>query len=334
MKKFTFILALLLAAVSCEIPFELKKGGEACLHVQCFPVMDGGAAVKVSYAAPAFGPADAYPADFQPSSVRMTVNGTEVELEESAGYYRTYRNFSEGDEIRLEVSAEGVPPISGTTIVPPRPHIASVSCQVVHPQSIDFGGGVADSDNQDGGDEAEDGDDGSRNDVLRVTVELSPTPSGNEFYGIQIERVTTVQISESQTVEYRFVVSPGQFADLSDLAGIDLDNYVSVGFRNGVMNASFMNPMTLLSVRQFNEGKYSFYLNSMDAGHYEISVYRLSEPFYYYAKALYASNFDILSNMGMIPANFTYGNIAGGLGAIGAASTDMVVLAPSESGQF
>ena len=40
-----------------------------------------------------------------------------------------------------------------------------------------------------------------------------------------------------------------------------------------------------------------------------------------YAKAQYQSNFDFLSNMGLTPANFTYSNIRGGIGLIGAIST-------------
>ena len=54
---------------------------------------------------------------------------------------------------------------------------------------------------------------------------------------------------------------------------------------------------------------------------YQIILYRFSSEFYYYAKAQYQSNFDFLSNMGLTPANFTWSNISGGLGAIGAVSS-------------
>ncbi len=53
----------------------------------------------------------------------------------------------------------------------------------------------------------------------------------------------------------------------------------------------------------------------------QLILHRLSKEFYYYAKAQYQSNFDFLSNMGLTPANFTYSNIRGGIGLIGAIST-------------
>ena len=36
---------------------------------------------------------------------------------------------------------------------------------------------------------------------------------------------------------------------------------------------------------------------------------------------MYQSNFDFLANMGLIPANFTWSNVDGGMGFVGAIST-------------
>ena len=51
---------------------------------------------------------------------------------------------------------------------------------------------------------------------------------------------------------------------------------------------------------------------------YRFEILRLSPEFFYYAKALYQSNFYFLSNIGLTPANFTYTNVDGGLGFVGA----------------
>ena len=59
---------------------------------------------------------------------------------------------------------------------------------------------------------------------------------------------------------------------------------------------------------------------------YTFTFYRLSEEFFLFAKALFQSNFDFLSNMGLIPANFTWSNVKGGLGVVGAVSS--VTLGP------
>lgn len=51
---------------------------------------------------------------------------------------------------------------------------------------------------------------------------------------------------------------------------------------------------------------------------YRMEVYRLSEELYNYCKAQYLGNFDMLSNFGVSPPNFTYSNIVGGIGITGA----------------
>ena len=58
---------------------------------------------------------------------------------------------------------------------------------------------------------------------------------------------------------------------------------------------------------------------------YRFEVFRLSEEFYNYAKAQYLCNFNMLSNFGVTPPNFTYTNVSGGLGVVAgvcSASTD------------
>jgi len=58
----------------------------------------------------------------------------------------------------------------------------------------------------------------------------------------------------------------------------------------------------------------------------DISFYRLSPELYYYARALYLCQLDFLANMGLIPANFTYSNVEGGLGIVGALAGTSVSL--------
>lgn len=51
---------------------------------------------------------------------------------------------------------------------------------------------------------------------------------------------------------------------------------------------------------------------------YKLILRSLSPEFYYYAKALYLSQADNLAGMGLSPVNFTYSNIKGGAGLLGA----------------
>ena len=53
---------------------------------------------------------------------------------------------------------------------------------------------------------------------------------------------------------------------------------------------------------------------------YEVEIFRLSEELYNYCKAQYLKDFNILSNFGVTPPNFTYSNVDGGLGVVGGVS--------------
>lgn len=53
---------------------------------------------------------------------------------------------------------------------------------------------------------------------------------------------------------------------------------------------------------------------------YSVSLFRLSEELYNYCKAQYLINFNMLSNFGVTPPNFTYSNVYGGLGVVGGLS--------------
>ena len=63
---------------------------------------------------------------------------------------------------------------------------------------------------------------------------------------------------------------------------------------------------------------------------YDFYFHRLSPEFYFYARALYQSNFDFLANMGLIPANFTWSNVSGGMGYVGARGSTRFELVPEE----
>ena len=66
------------------------------------------------------------------------------------------------------------------------------------------------------------------------------------------------------------------------------------------------------------------YFSVVIASKQEISLelYRLSDELYNYCKAQYLSSFNMLSNFGVTPPNFTYSNIIGGLGIVGALSVN------------
>ena len=54
---------------------------------------------------------------------------------------------------------------------------------------------------------------------------------------------------------------------------------------------------------------------------YRFEIFRLSEEFYSYAKAQYLCSYNMLSNFGVTPPNFTYSNVSGGLGVVAGVSS-------------
>jgi hypothetical protein len=64
--------------------------------------------------------------------------------------------------------------------------------------------------------------------------------------------------------------------------------------------------------------------------YYTLTLFRLSDELYNYCKAQYLIDFNMLSNFGVTPPNFTYSNIYGGLGVVGGLSyaTSDSLLAP------
>jgi hypothetical protein len=60
----------------------------------------------------------------------------------------------------------------------------------------------------------------------------------------------------------------------------------------------------------------TFYMVLSFDHEYRVEIYRLTDEFYNYAKAQYLSTFNMLSNFGVTPPNFTYSNISGGLGIV------------------
>ncbi|MBR5906511.1 MAG: DUF4249 family protein [Bacteroidales bacterium] len=61
---------------------------------------------------------------------------------------------------------------------------------------------------------------------------------------------------------------------------------------------------------------------------YKIEVFRLSEELYNYCKAQYLGDYNILSNFGVTPPNFTYSNVRNGLGVVGGISVCASELIP------
>lgn len=344
MKRILPIFTLGLLMASCEIPFEIEQDGEPQIYLQCIAA-NGGVFVSPQYAAPV-GQSVREGVSFD---VDLQVNGQDVEATSQDG--RLFTNsllLKEGDEVSVQVKADGMAPASGHTRFIAKPLITDLTLEMVPKE-----------------------EEGELSDLFKVGLKLDETPSPEEHYGLQIVCQTRSYYSDRNVEDKSFYLIPSYIRDESDSWSFNLEDYIQVnydGCRLGGNEA--YRPLTILPSKRFHGKTYYFYLGGYDeellneirdsmpegdtgmagggivsgdvgeggpseggeedgderklllqTARYEFILYRMSDEFFYYFKALYQSNFDFLSNMGLTPANFTYSNVSGGLGMVGSASS-------------
>jgi len=316
---------------ACEIPFEIKQEGEPRIFLQ--GVADNGlVTVSALYATPIGGEQGT----LSGLKTVFSVNGKEVELHGSP------IPLEEGDQLLLEVSADGFEPVSGSTIVPPRPVITDISWERVQVDTID---------------------------ATEIRMILDHAPAEDEYYGIQILRRDDIMFAGGDVETVLTNLTPGYILTAAESGSFDLADFIQVNYNGRYLGGPDYQPITLITNKQFDGALYKFYLNSFDASildsirdsmpggntgmaggdivsgdvgpgsgpgtivpgdvriplgvetQYSFTFFRLSPEFYLYAKALFQSNFDFLANMGLIPANFTWSNVHGGLGFVGAVTS-------------
>ncbi len=325
-----FAAAALLLLSSCEIPFSLENTAEPKIYIQCIPSPDS-TVLQIRYAAPAVGNAEeSVPASFAPQ-VSVLVNSVPRAFEnEGEGRFVSHDSLQEGDEIQVDASSPGLPSASGKTLVPPVPAIADLSFETVEVDTVS---------------------------VRKVTITLQRAPEEGEYYGLQVRRRTAVLYWDGSFDSVDLFIVPGKLMTALDAGGVDMEDFMQVNFTGGLFPGNYERPMSLLTAKQFEGNRYSFYLDSADtdfwtalsevdwenyewgpnpgdeeekdtrvplgtATYCQVFLYRLSPETYRFAKAVYQSGMDFLANMGLIPANFTYSNVEGGLGVVGALSCD------------
>lgn len=322
---------LVLSLTACEIPFDIKQEGESRIYVQ--GVADNGlVTVSTLYATPIGGDSKT---TLSGVKIDFSVNGKEVELHGSP------IPLEEGDQLLVEVSADGFETVRGSTIVPPRPKITDLSWERIQVDTID---------------------------ATEIRMILDHAPLDDEYYGIQILRRDDVFYAGGDVETFLTYPTPGYILTAAESGNFDLADFIQINYNGRYLGGPDYQPITLLTKKQFDGALYKFYLNSFDASildqirnsmpggdtgmvggdivsgevgpgsgpgtipgdiriplgvetQYSFTFYRLSPEFYFYAKALFQSNFDFLANMGLIPANFTWSNVHGGLGFVGAVTS-------------
>ena len=336
MKRFLPVIGLLAILSSCEIPFDLDQEGVPRIYVQC--VADNG---QVSISPYLANPVSGQAQEGASLRVSLQVNGAAVALQKSDGpRYSADCSFLEGDELSLRVEADGQEPVTGVTRVPRRPVITDYSWQRIQVDTIDATEICLTLDSVPG-----EGDyfgiqilrcdkllymSGERDTLLTYVTPgyiLTAAESGSfdledfmqlnydgRFLGGPTLRPMTLLTSKQfEGPVYRFYLNS---FDTSILSGIR-DNMPDgeTGMAGGGIVSGEVGPGG--GVQPIDPNKIPVSLETA----YTFTFYSLSAAFYFYAKALFQSNFDFLANMGLIPANFCWTNLSGGMGFVGAVSS-------------
>ena len=314
MKKFLSIFACLLLAASCEIPFELDQVGDTKIYVQGI-VNNGEVFVTAQLAQPITGKVQA---------------DVPMEIEKSW----------DGDEFSLRVRTSGAAPASGRTTVPPPVEIRDMTWQRVQVDTIDAVDVRLTLDHAPGEGEYygiqilqhyeviyKDGSTeemdiyGTPGYILTASESVSfdledfmqVNFDGRYLGGADYMPLTLITQKQFEGNVYQFYLDSFDASILDRIRERMPEG--DTGVAGGGIVSGQVGPGS--GGQGFDPGKIPVGMKTT----YTFTFYRLSRAFFLYAKAMFQSNFDFLANMGLIPANFTWSNVEGGLGFVGAVNS-------------
>lgn len=346
MKRALYILSMLLLAASCEIPFDLDQSTEPQIYLQA--IAKGTHVQIIPLVA---NPVSGAPAADAPLDIHVEVNGESIPVraQDSISYIAHIPGprwkLEEEDEISVTVRSGSLPPVSGSTHFPKPLVIEDFSWE---PMQVDTLKAVKVSVKLDHepGDEEYYGirihrqehlifPDDFYKQVYRSVYDGYITPG----YVLTLADIGRLDLENFVQVNYdgRFLggrnsqpltlLTKKQFK--GDTYQFYLNSY-DTAILNGIREGSERNTETAgggnakgeKDASASGQGQGGQKANAIGRRTtYNIELYRLSPEFYLFSKALFQSSFDFLSNMGLVPANFTWSNVKGGLGFVGALSS-------------
>lgn len=340
MKRFCLIFLAALLAASCEIPFEIKQEGEPKIYLQA--VADN-SSVTVTYR-------KAVPINHQGSQelqgekVEILLNGTPLEnkvREEVPNSVEAVfpQPLQANDVISVSLRADGVETVSGSTTVVPQPDVRDFSFDDVKVSDVEAKEVRLTLEHA-----PEEGeyygiqiysltttvymDQSITEDIAFLTPGylLTQADSGSfdleDFmqvnYSLKImgmsgdyRPLTLVTKKQFEGNTYKFYLNSFDSSILDSIRENMPDGETGMA-GGGIISGDVGSQLP-------GEGEWDPSRIPISCTiQYYIYFYRLSQEAYLYAKAMYQSNFDFLSNMGLTPANFTWSNVQGGLGFVGA----------------
>lgn len=311
--KYTFIAAAAcLSLVSCEVKFELDSiNSKPKIYLQAFPgnAISDTIVIQIAKTRPVNMPASTE--KFNPE-VRLSVNGEQLEIRKYSkdildfdnaipdGCLYAVRKLKPGDKIEISASAEGLPDIKSSSIIPDEFPDAKVTLSETEERGV------------------------------KVKATFSDNPDSRDYYAVQLICEQLIYFDdEDGTDSVRFirpisVEAKNNSAISSETA---LGNTIDVTF-NGYVFGSYNYTLRCCNDDIFQGGQKtltldgrSFYDDTFlptdkdrEYRTYKLLLYKLSPEFYRFSNMIYKKGQGGLGQIGLAPSGMSYTNIEGGLG--------------------
>lgn len=303
---------LLFLLTSCELPFDLKTlGDKDMLKLYCEVVSGDTTVLDMDVLVPV-GYHERTPEQVRPEDVVMTVDGKEVEIRVAAdddpnldpGTLYVIDRFPMGSEICVKACIEGADPIEAKTMMPLHLDDYRLEMQLTDIVSGSYNGNAV-------------------RDMVRARLILPEVAEGTHV-GIQyVVRDKTdscgVTLFDEQILQAVYDVT--EFSPDGNLVtGVDFSNLTRVGNTgiyvwNATDEYEFLFRHLTDSVSEWIDENGETVTWSSDY-HFKFRIFALSEEYYQYHSRTTNEFFEL----GMASPSYTYTNVHGGTGMLGAIS--------------
>lgn len=142
MKKLFYLILFMLALVSCKDHIGIETfSNKSKMVVYCFPTVSDTTYIEVRQSVPVRNYVDSVKiAYLDHAAVVYSVNGLPKNVESlGKGYYRVIGKQKVGDKVSLQVSSDGLPSVSASTVIPDTVAVSPVEVRKVSLYDSDYG---------------------------------------------------------------------------------------------------------------------------------------------------------------------------------------------------
>jgi hypothetical protein len=299
------LLAVLPLLGSCRKPVDIIVATEPRLMLMCFPGASDTTVVQLFKGLPVGEPVKSLPF-LESADISFTVNGTPKEVSHAyyglgsvpAGCWFVTGEMLPGDVVEIRASAEGIPPVKASTVIPRSVEDINAETKV-------------------------------KNGLESLKLSFPDDPATRDFYGVQVleEKTLEGETSQSAIAPYHKKMQP-----LGGRISTDAP-YATIGFNGKYLSYKYMTDLNIEAwpdKYSTKDGRFDMTFKfkeereedeeeeTPDGSSYrhKIRIYSLSEEFFRYVKSREALSGNEFTEMGLAPMAIPFSNVEGGFGIL------------------